>query len=133
TRLLRSRRFFPSVGLFDDRPRPLRRPEVGPGTDGYCSPKGFPLCAPGGVFGTERDFLDVRRSELGTHPVDGQPLRPVGACEAVDLKLRAAAGDLQREQVLPLGPARVQGCPWARTAALAEQHGRVVLDRSWPE
>ena len=44
----------------------------------------------------------------GQHPVEGQPLDAVAAAEAVDLQLAVAAEDLEREQVLPLGAARVQ-------------------------
>ena len=83
----------------------------------------------------EVDLLELRRAELGPHPVDAQPLRAVGADEAVDLELRGAAVDLEREHVLPLRPAHVEHRPRRRCGRrrVAEDQRGVVLDRRVPE
>ena len=76
----------------------------------------------------------IGRAELRLHPVDAQRLRAVRADEAVDLQLRGAAVDLEREHVLPLRPGDVQQRPGRRALdGVAEQQRGVVLDRRVPE
>ena len=52
--------------------------------------------------------LGFRRPHRGRHAVMGQPLRPVAAAQAVDLKFSRASVNLQREEILPLAATRVQ-------------------------
>ena len=80
----------------------------------------------------ERQLLDVGRPQLGSHREDDEPLLAIRACEPVDLQLPGRAEDLEREEVLPLRPARVEHRPGAGLA-LAEDHDGVVLDVHRPE
>ena len=43
-------------------------------------------------------------AELRPHAVKAQPLRAVATAQSGELQLRGSAGDLEREEVLPLRP-----------------------------
>ena len=87
--------------------------------------------APGAVLAGVLPDRGLRRAHLRQHAVEGQPLDAVAAAEAVDLELAVAAEDLEGEQVLPLGAARVQ--PGDLPGRRLQQQEAVVLDRHLPE
>src|SRR5437870_12028714 len=57
-----------------------------------------------GVFPDRR----LRRSHLRQHAIKGEPFDAVAAAETLDVQLRLAPVDLEREQVLPLGATDVE-------------------------
>src|SRR5215469_3349892 len=68
---------------------------------------------------------------LGQHTVEAEAFDPVGAAEAVDLKLAVAAVDFKGEQVLPLAPRRVQ--PSDPPCGGRQRQKRIVLHLGVPE
>src|SRR5688500_13811615 len=73
----------------------------------------------------------VRRAPHRPHFVAGESLYSVASAEAMDLELLVTPGDLEREQVLPLGPRGVK--PRSPTTSNPQAKKCIVLDGHGPE
>src|SRR5262249_13894687 len=89
------------------------------------------LCAPRSVREWIFPACRLRRSHLREHPIIRQALYSIASAEPVHDQLSIARHELEREEILPLGPGRVKPSQLAVGGAQGQE--AIVIDRRIPE